>query len=246
MKRVLLLGATSAIAAEIAVLHVARGDRVHLVGRSPDKLAALVARLASPHVTSAVADFDDLHGNEARIEAALATLSGLDTALIAHGALGDQIATERSFADAEAVLRTNFSSVVSLIIPLANHFEAARAGRLGVITSVAGDRGRPRNYTYGAAKGALGIYLQGVRTRLYPVGVKITTLKLGPVDTPMTVGHAKNALFGKPARVAKDVVAAMDSGTAEAYVPSFWGAIMPIVRHVPEGLVQRLPFLSGR
>ena len=246
MKRVLLLGATSAIAAEIAVLHVARGDRVHLVGRSPDKLAALVARLASPHVTSAVADFDDLHGNEARIEAALATLSGLDTALIAHGALGDQIATERFFADAEAVLRTNFSSVVSLIIPLANHFEAARAGRLGVITSVAGDRGRPRNYTYGAAKGALGIYLQGVRTRLYPVGVKITTLKLGPVDTPMTVGHAKNALFGKPARVAKDVVAAMDSGTAEAYVPSFWGAIMPIVRHVPEGLVQRLPFLSGR
>ena len=246
MKRVLLLGATSAIAAEIAVLHVARGDRVHLVGRSPDKLAALVARLASPHVTSAVADFDDLHGNEARIEAALATLSGLDTALIAHGALGDQIATERFFADAEAVLRTNFSSVVSLIIPLANHFEAARAGRLGVITSVAGDRGRPRNYTYGAAKGALGIYLQGVRTRLYPVGVKITTLKLGPVDTPMTVGHAKNALFGKPARVARDVVAAMDAGTAEAYVPSFWGAIMPIVRHVPEGLVQRLPFLSGR
>jgi decaprenylphospho-beta-D-erythro-pentofuranosid-2-ulose 2-reductase len=124
--------------------------------------------------------------------------------------------------------------------------ELARAGQLAVITSVAGDRGRPRNYTYGAAKGALNTYLQGLRTRLYPAGVSVTTLKLGPVDSPMTVDHGKHALFGQPKPVADGIVRAIDARASEAYVPSFWRAIMPIVKHTPERLFQRLAFLSGR
>jgi decaprenylphospho-beta-D-erythro-pentofuranosid-2-ulose 2-reductase len=124
--------------------------------------------------------------------------------------------------------------------------EAARQGRIGVITSVAAERGRPRNYTYGAAKGALNVYLQGLRSRLYSAGVSVTTLKLGPVDTPMTHDHAKHALFGKPEGVARSIVRAIDAGIPEAYVPSFWRAIMPVVRGTPEALFQRFPFLSGR
>ncbi len=197
-------------------------------------------------VTTAVADFNALDANEALVHACEATLGGIDAALIAHGDLGDQLASERTFADAESILRTNFTSVVALLIPLSNRMEAAGRGRLGVITSVAGDRGRPRNYTYGAAKGALNIFLQGVRTRLYASGVTVTTLKLGPVDTPMTRDHKKHPLFGKSAAVAKDIVAAMDGGKAEAYVPAFWGAIMPIVKNTPERIFQILPFLSGR
>jgi decaprenylphospho-beta-D-erythro-pentofuranosid-2-ulose 2-reductase len=250
MKRVLLLGATSAIAAEVAEIHVRRGDRLHLVGRNPDKLAGVARRCASANpsasVTTAIADFDALESNADVVLGAITALATIDTALIAHGALGDQIASERAFGSAEAILRTNFTSVVSLLIPLANHMESARGGRLGAITSVAGDRGRPRNYTYGSAKGALNIFLQGLRSRLYPAGVSVTTLKLGPVDTPMTRDHEKTALFGKPASVARDIVRAMDAGAGEAYVPSFWRAIMPVVKNTPERLFQILPFLSGR
>jgi decaprenylphospho-beta-D-erythro-pentofuranosid-2-ulose 2-reductase len=244
MNRVLILGATSAIAAHVAQIHAARGDRLHLVGRNRDKLAA-VTRLCA-NATSASADFDALDSNEALVRSAIATLGGVDTVLIAHGDLGDQLASERSFPDAESILRTNFTSVVSLLIPLANHLEQARAGRIGVITSVAGDRGRPRNYTYGAAKGALNIYLQGLRTRLYPAGVTVTTLKLGPVDTPMTRDHRKHPLFAKPEVAAEDIVGAMDSGGSEAYVPAIWSAIMPVVKNTPERIFQLLPFLSGR
>lgn len=246
MQRVLILGATSSIAAEVAQLHASRGDRIHLVGRNPAKLADVAGRCAGAQVTTAVADFSDLGANEGVIAASIAALGGVDAALVAHGDLGDQLASERSFTDAESILRVNFTSVVALLIPLANHMEAARAGRLGVITSVAGDRGRPRNYTYGAAKGALNVFLQGLRTRLYPSGVKVTTLKLGPVDSPMTRDHAKHALFGTPPAVARDIVAAMDAGKAEAYVPGFWRAIMPIVKNTPERVFQLLPFLSGR
>jgi short-subunit dehydrogenase len=124
--------------------------------------------------------------------------------------------------------------------------EETRAGRIGVITSVAGERGRPRNFTYGAAKGALNVYLQGLRTRLYPADVAVTTLKLGPVDSPMTLTHKKHALFGKPPSVARQIVAAMDRRESEVYVPPFWAAIMPIVRNTPEAVFQRLSFLSGR
>jgi decaprenylphospho-beta-D-erythro-pentofuranosid-2-ulose 2-reductase len=246
MQRVLIFGATSSIAAEVAKLHAARGDRVHLVGRNPDKLAEVAKSCAQPDVTTELADFADLHANQALVERAFTTLGGVDTVLVAHGDLGDQLASERSFEAAEATILANFTSVVSLLVPLANRLEQAGAGRIGVITSVAGDRGRPRNYTYGAAKGALTIYLQGLRTRLYSAGVSVTTLKLGPVDTPMTREHKKHLLFGKKAPVAAAIVRAMDAGTAEAYVPSFWGAIMPVVKNTPERLFQKLPFLSGR
>jgi decaprenylphospho-beta-D-erythro-pentofuranosid-2-ulose 2-reductase len=249
MERILVLGATSAIAAELAVLHAARGDRLHLVGRDPGKLEAVVRRCAAAGaagVTSAHADFDALERDRGVVEDAISALGGLDRAVVAHGALGDQQASEHDFADAEATLRTNLTSVVALLIPIANHLEAAGAGRIGVLASVAGERGRPRNYTYGAAKGALHVYLQGLRTRLYAAGVAVTTLKLGPVDTPMTRDHRKHALFGRPAAVARDIVAAMDARRAEAYVPWFWALIMPVVRHTPELVFQRLRFLSGR
>jgi short-subunit dehydrogenase len=88
--------------------------------------------------------------------------------------------------------------------------------------------------------------LQGLRSRLHGAGVTVTTLKLGPVDTPMTREHRKTALFAKPPRVARGIVAALDAGAAEVYVPAFWGILMPIVRATPERLFQRLPFLSGR
>jgi decaprenylphospho-beta-D-erythro-pentofuranosid-2-ulose 2-reductase len=245
-KRVLILGATSAIASEVAVLYAERGARLHLVGRDPIKLAAVAARCGQAEVSTAHADFGHLDGNDQVVRAALDALGSVDVALIAHGDLGDQLASERDFAAAERILRVNLTSVIALLIPLAAHMETQGRGSLAVLTSVAGDRGRPRNYTYGAAKGALHVYLQGLRSRLHRSGVAVTTLKLGPVDTPMTVDHEKTVLFSRPAPVARAIVGAIDARAAEAYVPSFWGAIMPVVKSTPERLFQMLPFLSGR
>ena len=245
-QRVLIFGATSAVAAEVAVLCAERGDRLHLVARNAEKLAEVARRCAPAQVSTQSADFSALDQNESTVARAIAELGQVDLALIAHGELGDQLATEQHFADAEKILRVNFMSVVSLLIPLANHLEQVRTGSLGVIPSVAGDRGRPRNYTYGAAKGALNVYLQGLRTRLYASGVGVTTLKLGPVDTPMTRDHKKHLLFGKPPTVARSILRALDARVPEAYVPSFWRATMPIVKNTPEWLFQRLSFLSGR
>jgi short-subunit dehydrogenase len=245
-QRVLILGATSAIAVEVARLYEQRGARLHLVARNADKLRVVVDALRLSRPSSSVADFCDLERSEQVIADALVALGGIDVVLIAHGDLGDQLESERSAAAAERVLRTNFVSVVSLLVPLANLLERQRAGCIGVITSVAGERGRPRNYTYGAAKGGLNVFLQGLRSRLYASGVSVVTIKLGPVDTPMTRHHRKTLLFADVPSVARSIVAALDAGKSEPYVPSFWGAIMPVVRNTPERLFQLLPFLSGR
>ena len=248
MGRVAIFGATSAIAGAVAIRHANRGDHLHLVGRSEEKLRNIAARCASEGavVTTAHADFTDCGRSLLVVEQARETLGQFDTALVAHGDLGDQLASEKRIDDAVATFQINLLSVVALLIPLANAMEQNRAGRIGVITSVAGDRGRPRNYTYGAAKGALHVYLEGLRSRLYGSGVSVTTLKVGPVDTPMTRDHRKNMLFAEPDAVARSIVRAMDARTPEAYVPAFWRWIMPIVKCTPEPIFQRLAFLSGR
>ena len=246
-QRVLVVGATSAIASDCCKLYAARGARLHLIARNREKLVATARALEGAAVSYEVADFSDLPAIQRLVEDAVERLGGgIDLALIAHGELGDQALCEASFEAAEAIFRVNLLSVIAFLVPLANVMEAQGSGCLGVITSVAGERGRPRNYTYGAAKGALNVYLQGLRSRLFRAGARVVTLKLGPVDTPMTAHHRKNVLFAQPAKVAASIVSALDGGTAEAYVPNFWGAIMPIVRNTPERIFQLLPFLSGR
>jgi len=245
-QRVAIFGASSAIAADVARLYQRRGARLFLVARNESKLSALVEELGSSVVGSAIQDFDLTDQAEACVAAAIHALGALDVALIAHGALGDQLLTERDVNAATKLAHTNYVSVQALVIPLANHLEKQRGGHLAVMSSVAADRGRPRNYTYAAAKAAINIYLQGVRSRLYSAGVKVHTLKLGPAITPMTESHPKNALFAQSSTVARLIVAAIEHGKAEAYVPGFWRYIMFIVRNLPEGLFQRIASISGR
>jgi len=245
-QNVAIFGATSTIAADIAREYAKRRARLYLVGRSSEKLASLLAELQPYVVGSALQDFDQLDDADACVQRAITALGSLDVAVIAHGLLGDQLESESRLEVAEQIARTNYLSVMALIIPLANQLEAQRAGHLAVLSSVAAERGRPRNYTYAAAKSALNTYLEGVRSRLYRSGVKIHVIKLGPVVTPMSEGHTKNALFARAPDVARQILSAIDTGGFSAYVPGFWRPLMFAVRNLPEFLFQRVPSLSGR
>lgn len=245
-RKTLIVGATSAIAAEVAHICAARGDQLFLVGRDPQKLSALVSSLGQSVVGSESCDLDEFAQADARVARWLEQLGGVDRALIAHGYLGDQQRSEREFDYAQKIIGTNFVSAVSLLMPLANVFEAQGHGHLAAITSVAGERGRPRNYTYGASKSGLTSYLEGLRSRLYRQGVRVHNLKLGPVDTPMSAGHPQNFLWGKRRPVAHGIVRAMERRWHTSYLPRSWAAVMSIVRVLPEFVFQRFGFLAGR
>ncbi len=247
LNRVLILGATSAIAEQTARLLVAQGAHVYCVGRNPEKLQLMMDDLkvragSGQSIDGQAADLNEMDRHESLIEAAQTALGNLDAVLIAHGTLPDQKACEKEAEQALKEIQINALSVISLLTLLANQFEARQQGGvLAVISSVAGDRGRQSNYVYGAAKGMVSLFMQGLRNRLSRSKISVVTIKPGFVDTPMTDGFEKSGpLWAKPEVIAKGIVLAMQKGKDEVYLPGFWWGIMLIIRHIPERLFKRL------
>lgn len=246
LQRVLVFGATSSIAQEVLRVLVGRGASVCCVGRNEQKLAALLSDLrvrsvAGRVVEGMVADLEQTEKHATLFDAARDTLGDLDAILVAHGVLPDQTACETSAAAALEAIAINGTSVISLVTLAARLFEAKGAGVIAVIGSVAGDRGRKSNYVYGAAKGLVGVFMQGVRHRLAGTGVRVVTIKPGLVDTPMTAGFVKDSkLWSDPAVVARGIVRAMERSNGDVYLPWFWYWIMLVIRHIPERLFLRL------
>jgi len=243
MRNILIFGATSAIARETARLFARDGDRLFLVGRNEEKLHATARDLEVRGARQSecfVADLNDFDRHETIIRNAMESLDGLDTVLVAHGTLSDQEACEKEYRLAEQEFRTNFLSAVSLLTPLANIFEKQGYGSIAVISSVAGERGRRSNYVYGTAKGALSLFLQGLRNRLHTKGVHILTVKPGFVDTSMTEHLPKNILFARPEDIAKGIYRAINKKKDIVYLPGYWRLIMTIIDHIPEIYFKRL------
>jgi decaprenylphospho-beta-D-erythro-pentofuranosid-2-ulose 2-reductase len=243
MRRILILGATSAIAEATARVFAKHGDALFLVGRSTVRLQAIAddLRLRGAAVAEIrCADLQDVSAHENLLNHASEALGGLDTALIAYGTLSDQALCEHSIDAFVSDFQTNAVSVMSLCALLANRFEAQQRGVIGVISSVAGDRGRKSNYVYGSAKAAVSAFTSGLRQRLYRKGVQVVTIKPGFVDTPMTAAFQKGLLWASPGTVGKQIARALIRGTPVLYTPAFWRPIMWIVRCIPEAVFRRL------
>lgn len=244
MKRILVIGATSAIAESVTRLYAVEGARLFLVARNEERLAAVAQDLrirGAAQVDTAGWSAAETAAVPALLDQVRARLGQPDVALVAYGWLPDQRACEASAAAAREAVDVNFASVVELLTPLANLLEEQGRGTIAVISSVAGDRGRQSNYVYGAAKAGLSAFLQGLRNRLFRAGVAVVTIKPGFVDTPMTAHfEGKGLLWATPARAARGIRRAIDRRRSVAYVPWFWRPIMACIRAVPEGVFKRM------
>lgn len=239
MQKILIVGATSAIAEQAARLYAARGDSLFLTGRNAARLEAVAADLklrGAAAVDTAVLDIDDL-GAHPRVLAQAWKGGAVDLVLVAPGTLPDQAACEASVALTVKEFNTNGLSVIALLTLVAQRMQPG--GAIAVISSVAGDRGRQSNYVYGSAKAALSVFLSGLRQRLTKSGVAVVTIKPGFVDTPMTRDFKKGALWASPQAVGRGIVRAVDRRRDVVYLPWFWWGIMFIIKHVPEAIFKR-------
>ena len=239
----MIIGATSAIAHATARIWASDGDALYLVARDPDKLEAIARDLetrGAGRLETRVMDMLEQQHHQGLVEDAVERLRGLDRVLIAHGTLPDQKACEASPDHTLRELEINCLSTISLVTRLANFFEDQGSGTIAVITSVAGDRGRQSNYVYGAAKGALSLFLQGLRNRLCRSNVQVLTIKPGFVDTPMTEAFPKGILWAQPERVAADIDKGIRKGRDVIYTPFFWRYLMWVIKAIPESLFKRL------
>jgi len=242
-KRILVLGATSGIAETCCRLWAERGDSLFLVARSPEKLAAVAADLhtrGAAFVGTTVANLDDTAAHPELLAHAINSLAGLDIAFLALGVLGDQAQAERNFARAAEILHTNFVAPVSLLTWLGNYCAQRHAGTLAVLSSVAGDRGRKSNYVYGSSKAGLSAFLGGLRNRIDREGVRVMTIKPGPVKTAMTEGMQGSEKFADVDKVATTIVKSIDAGQDVLYVPGIWRVIMAVIRIIPEQIFKKL------
>ena len=236
--KVVIVGATSGIAQEVAKLYAAQGASFVLVARNEAKLLAVAGDLrvrGAEDVATVVVDLANLT-EHARVAAAAG--SGIDVVLIAHGSLPDQAAIDGDAAAQVAAFELNATSVISMTALFAGELERARSGTLAVIGSVAGDRGRRSNYVYGAAKAALHAYCEGLRMRLAAAGVALVLVKPGWVDTTMTRGMRKNPLFVSAPAAARGIHSAIERRRGTVYVPGYWRWISLVVRMLPARLVK--------
>ncbi len=241
---VLIVGATSGIAQATAYHFASKGMNLILAGRNVpeiDRMAADIAIRYGVRACSQPFEALDYAGHEEFLRVCTERYGTLDGILLAYGVMENQKEAEADFSKSLKMIETNYVSAVSLIQAAANAFERQRRGFIGVITSVAGDRGRQSNYIYGSTKGALSIYLQGVRNRLHRSHVDVITIKPGFVLTRMTYGQLKESpLAAKPERIARLIYKAIRKRKAVVYTPGFWFYIMLIIKCIPEAIFRRL------
>ena len=241
MSSVLILGATSDIARAIARAYAKAGRDVILAGRRHERLEPDVADLKLRYGVSARAvEFDVLDiAGATRFFDALGELP--DTVISVVGFMGDQAASERDANAADLVMRSNYVGPATVLAEAANRMAARGSGVVIGISSVAGERGRARNYVYGSAKAGFTAYLSGLRNRLQGSGVQVVTILPGYVATRITEGLATPALLtAEPAEVAATVLAAETKGRDVVYVRPIWRLVMAVIRAIPEGIFKRM------
>jgi short-subunit dehydrogenase len=240
---IIIIGATSAIAQAVAKKYALQKTNLFLVARNSEHLEIvkqdLLSRGAS-QVELFTQDFSQSNDYQQLLQASNQWCPQPDLLLLAHGTLSKQKTCEASVAETLKEFQINCLSVISLLTDYANIFQQQSRGTIAVIGSVAGDRGRQSNYVYGTAKGALDIFLQGLRNRLAKHNVNVLTIKPGFVDTPMTADFKKGLLWAKPEKVASDIVKAVSKKKHTLYTPGFWRLIMWVIKSIPESIFKKL------
>jgi len=249
LRHIAIIGATSAIAEACAREWATRGDQLLLVARDASRLEEVAQDLrvrsgqaAAPNsIATFVMDATDTRRIDELLAFARDRMVNIDTVLIAYGTLPDQSRCEASLDLTQQAALVNGTSTIGWMAAFARVFAQRRSGTLAVIGSPAGDRGRASNYTYGAAKSMVHTFAEGLRHRLWNLGVRVILIKPGFVDTPMTKGlKKKGPLWSSPAVVARAIVKAIDHSDGTVYVPGFWRYIMLVIRHLPWFVFRRM------
>ena len=245
MKNILIIGATSAIAKECAKIWAERGDKLFLVARNEENVKNIAENLINKdNIFTKTFCLDFNHHNEhvRMLDAAEKELVNIDLVLIAHGTLLDQKECEVNVELAITEIKNNALSTISLLTHLANRFEHKKKGTIAIISSVAGERGRATNYVYGSSKAMVTTFASGLRQRLDKFNVKVITIKLGLVDTPMTSRFKKGLLWSKPQYVAKKIVQSIDNNKDEVYLPKLWYFVFFLIKSIPSSIFKKIHF----
>ena len=236
--RIAILGATSTVARALAEVYAQDGQDLLLCARNLPEAERVAQDLRIRYGVAAEPclldpDAPDYPQVLWRLEGG-APLQGvvwaIGTMAAAAGATDAQELREATWVNFGAA-----AAAIEALLPAVDP-----QGFIVLLSSVAGERGRRRNYVYGAAKAALTTYGQGLNHRLAGRGPRVTVVQLGVVDSQMTWGMSGGPAGADPGKVASAIVRAVRRRRARVHVPPVWAWIMLVVRLLPEPLFNRL------
>ncbi|MEO0830126.1 MAG: SDR family oxidoreductase [Pseudomonadota bacterium] len=240
---VLILGARSDMARAIASEYAKLGHPIWLAARNSASLERDAADLGvrfSADVTCLDFDVEDFDGHSVFLDGLPETPA---IVVCAVGLLGDQDKDAGDNVASRKIFDVNFSGPVLLLEALAARM-VERPGKTAIIGigSVAGDRGRAKNYVYGSAKAGFAAYLSGLRQRYVNSRLQVMTVKPGFVRTAMTEGmDLPGPLTTDASSFGARVVAAQRKGR-RVYYDFRWWLVMTIIRLLPEPIFVKLKF----
>src|SRR5574344_3009298 len=241
MSCVLIIGAKSDIAKEVARKKKKNGYNLYLASRQSEDLKDLANDIKiRSNVEVVLKEFDI-----AKFETHSDFYNSLEPkpfgVIVAAGYMAEQKECENDFTKTLNTINVNFTGAVSILNIIANDMEKSKNGFIVGVSSVAGDRGRKANYIYGSSKAAFSAYLSGLRNRLHESGVKVLTVKPGFVATKMTAGlDLPEKLTANPEDVANDIYTAQQKSKDVLYTKDIWRLVMLIIKHIPEFIFKRM------
>jgi decaprenylphospho-beta-D-erythro-pentofuranosid-2-ulose 2-reductase len=249
IQSLLVLGGSSDIGAAVAERLVGTGcRRIVLAGRRPEAMEPVAERLRAAGADVAITAWDamDVAGHADAVKAAWAALPGtggaddVDCVLLAAGVLGDQQHLVADPTAAAELTTANYTGAVSTLLHVSRRLQEQGHGTIVVLSSVAGERIRSSNFVYGASKGALDGFAQGLGDSLAGTGVDVVVVRPGFVHTSMTEGRQAPPLSTTPEAVADAVAAGLAAGRHTVWVPATFRYVMAVFRHLPRPLWRRL------
>ncbi len=240
-KNALIIGASSGIGEELARQLAKQGSAVALVARREPELRRIAEAIQAEGGLPArvyVHDVTETDCAAPLFQQIAHDMGGLDLVIYAAGVMPPIAPGEFSLEKDRHMIEVNLLGAIAWLNEAAQRFERAKGGTIVGISSVAGERGRQSMPAYSVSKAALTTYLEALRNRVSRYGVKVVTVKPGPVITPMTEG-LKLPLLIPAERAASEILAAARRGAANAYIPGVWRYIFLVLRNVPSFLFRK-------
>lgn len=242
---VLIIGASSGVGRETAHLFSRKGHNLICASQDKEELRFLTSDLHIRYggeATAVPTDLSDTDSVRKMLKSVYERYDILDCAIVTAG---DMPPNQTPYWDENSLIHTtatNYIGIALVLNEVSRRMVEQHKGTIICLSSVAGDRGRERNFIYGASKSALTTYLEGLRMKTFRDGVRVVTIIPGYIDTPMSYGKVSGLLTASPQYAAKKIFSLLSNKKNVIYIPSVWRYIMFVLKSVPTLIFKRMSF----
>ena len=238
-KKVIIIGATSGIGREVALVYIAQGWTVGAAGRREAELESLRA-MAPEQVFTQVLDVTKEDAAE-HLQTLINKVGGMDLFLLSSG-IGKQnytLETEIELATAA----TNVDGFIRMTNAAYHYFEKQGHGHLAVISSIAGTKGLGAAAAYSATKGFQHMYIDALDqlSRMQKLNISFTDIRPGFVATPLLKSSKRYPMLMHAPIVALDIVDALRRKKRVAIIDWRFRLLVGFWRLIPKWIWLRLP-----